>query len=122
EGLRRDKGLPLTGLHLGDVTLVEDDATHHLDVEGALPERALRRLADGRVRLEEELLEGLAVLVPLLELDGLGRELVVGELLELGLQRRDVVSLGLQSLEPAPFAESENFFEAAEILGHEIQG
>ena len=48
---------------------------------------ALARLADGREGLEEELLERLAVLEPLPELGGLAAQLVVGELLELGLER-----------------------------------
>ena len=49
--------------------------------------RALERLADGRERLEEEVLERLAVLDALLELGGLALQLLVGELLEVGLER-----------------------------------
>jgi hypothetical protein len=36
-GERRDEGLALAGLHLGDLALVQDDAAHHLDVEMAHP-------------------------------------------------------------------------------------
>src|SRR5207244_9415893 len=118
EGLRRDERLTFTGLHLGDVALVENDAAHHLDVEGTLAERALGSLANGRVGLEEQLLERLAVLVALLELDGLGGELLVGEVLEVRLQAGHVFRLRLQALEPPAFAEPEDFFEAAEILCH----
>ena len=65
ERQRRDERLALAGLHLGDVALVEDDPAHQLDVEEALPDRALARLADGGEGLEEELVERLAVLEPL---------------------------------------------------------
>ena len=60
-----DEGLALTGLHLGDVALVEDDRAHHLDVEHPLLRLAPARLADGRVGVEEEIVERLAVLEPL---------------------------------------------------------
>ena len=62
---RRDERLALTGLHLGDVALVEDDPAHHLDVEHPLLRLAPARLAHGGVRLEEQLVERLAVLEPL---------------------------------------------------------
>jgi len=120
--LRRHKRLSFAGLHLGDVTLVEDDPAHDLDVEGTLAERALSGLANSGIGLEEQLFERLAVLVALLELDGLGGELLVRELLELRLEAADVLRLVLQALEPPAFAESEDFFEAAEILGHRLQG
>ena len=69
----RDERLAFTGLHLGDVALVQDDPAHHLDVEDALVRLAHARLAHGGERLEEEVLERLAVLEPLAELDGLRR-------------------------------------------------
>ena len=75
ERLDGDEGLALAGLHLGDVALVEDDAAHLLDVEEADAHRALERLADGGEGLEDELVDRLAVLDPLLELDGLAGEL-----------------------------------------------
>ena len=63
---------------------MEDDAAHQLDVEERMPIVPLERLAHGGVRLEEDLLERLAVLDPLLELGGLAAQLVVRERLELG--------------------------------------
>src|SRR6266540_3569496 len=119
ERLDRDEGLALTGLHLGDVAFVERDPAHQLHVEEADADRALERLADGRVALEEELLERLAVLEPLLELGGLGGEFVVRERLELGFEGADVRRLVLKALEPAALAEAEDLFEGAEVLGHE---
>jgi hypothetical protein len=72
---------------------VEDDAAHHLDVEEADVHRALERLADGCIGLEEQLLERLAVVDALLELCGLAAEVVVRNLLEVGLEGGDVVRL-----------------------------
>ena len=71
------------------------------------------RLADGRERLEKELLEGLAVLEPLPELHRLGPELVVGERLELGLDRGDVGRLLGQPLHAAALADAKDFLEVS---------
>ena len=101
ERLRRDERLAFAGLHLGDVALVQDDAAHQLHVEEADAHRALERLADGGERLEEELVERLAVLEALAELGRLAGELLVGELLELGLERADVARLLGEPLERA---------------------
>ena len=57
ERQRRDERLPLAGLHLGDVALVEHDGAHDLDVEGPHPDGALRGLPDGREGLEDEVVE-----------------------------------------------------------------
>ena len=94
--------LSFARLHLGDVALVKGDAAHQLDVEEPDADRAPERLADGGERLEEELLERLAVLEALLELRRLRGELGVGERLELGFERADVGGLLGQPLEPAP--------------------
>ena len=66
----RDQRLALTGLHLGDVAEVQRRAAHDLDVEVALAEHPLGGLADGRERLGHQVVEGLAVGEPLLELVG----------------------------------------------------
>ena len=49
----------------------------------ALAERALGRLADHGEGLDQQVVEGLALGQALAELDGLGAQGVVGELLEL---------------------------------------
>ena len=103
---RGDERLALAGLHLGDVALVQDDPAHQLDVEDALVGLALARLADGRERLEEQLLDRLAVLEPLPELGGLAAQLVVAQRLELGLERGDVVGLLGQPFQPPALAEA----------------
>ena len=58
-GQRRDEGLALAGLHLGDLALVEDGAADQLDVEVAHPERPLHRLAGHREDVGQDLVEGL---------------------------------------------------------------
>ena len=57
-GERRDEGLALAGLHLGDLALVEDDAADELDVEVAHAERPLHRLAGHREDLGQDVVEG----------------------------------------------------------------
>ena len=117
-----DERLALTGLHLGDVALVEDDAAHHLHVEHPLLRLAPARLAHGGEGLEDELVERLAVLVPLLELGRLRAQLVVGERLELRLERRDVRSLLLEPLEAPPLAEAQDLLEcSADGRGHVLR-
>ena len=84
----RDERLALAGLHLGDVALVEDDPAHQLDVEHALVRRALARFADGRERVEDEVVEALAVLEPLPEHRRQALEVGGGELLVLAARAR----------------------------------
>ena len=95
---------------------MQDDAAHQLDVEHPLLRLAPARLADGSERLEEQLLERLAVLEPLPELGGRAAELVVGELLEVRLERRDVRGLLLEALDAPAFADAKDLLEAASDL------
>jgi hypothetical protein len=115
-----DERLSFAGLHLGDVALVEHHRAHELDVERAQPESALRRFADGRERLEDELVELLAVLEPLLELGGLPLELLVRKRLEAGLERGDVVRLFGELLEAPALADPQEFLECSVVLGHQL--
>ncbi len=119
ERLHGDERLALPGLHLGDVALVQHDPAHELDVEEPNADRPPERLPDRRVRLEDDLLQRLAVLDPLLELHGLRRELVVGERLEVRLEGSDVRRLLLQALEPASLAHAQDALEPpADLRGH----
>ena len=78
---RRDEGLALAGLHLGDPPEVQRGAAHQLHVVVALADGASRRLADRGERLDQQVVELLAVVEPLAELTGLGLEVVVGRAL-----------------------------------------
>ena len=95
---------------------MEDDPAHQLHVEHALVGLAQARLADGGERLEEEILERLAVLQALPELGRLAAQLVVGELLEVGLERRDVGGLLGEPLDSPALAGAQYFLETAEVL------
>jgi hypothetical protein len=53
----RGQGLALTGLHLGDVAVVERRATEDLHVVGPLVQHPPRRLADDRERLDLQVVE-----------------------------------------------------------------
>ena len=117
----RDERLAFAGLHLGDVALVQDDPAHHLDVEHALVGLAQARLADGGERLEEEVVELLAVREPLPELGRLRAQLVVGERPELGLERGDVRRLLAEPLHAPALAEAQELLEAG-AHGHDSQG
>ena len=85
-----DQRLAFAGLHLGDLAAVQDHAALELDVELALAERALGRLAHRGEGLDQEVVQGLALGQALAELDGLGAQLLVGELLELRFERVDL--------------------------------
>ena len=54
------ESLAFTGLHLGDGPVVQDHPADQLDVEMALLQRALGRLARERKAFEEELVQGFA--------------------------------------------------------------
>src|SRR5262249_147449 len=92
--------------------LVENDSAHQLNVEEPDADRPLERLADGGERLEQEVFELLAVLQPLPELGGLGGELLVGELLEVGLERADVRGLLGAALPATALSEPKELVEA----------
>ena len=95
-GQGRDEGFAFTGLHLGDPAEMQRGTAHELDVEVALADGALGRLADDRERLHQEVVQVLAVGQPLPELDRLVGELLVGEGFELWLQSIDVRHEGLK--------------------------
>ncbi len=95
------------------------DPAHQLNVEQADTDRSLEGFPHRGERLEDEILERLPVLEPLLEIGGLPSELGVRERLELGLERADVRRLLLQALETPSLAHAEDSLELAERLrGH----
>ena len=84
-----DQGLAFAGLHLGDAALVQHHAADQLDVEMALAERALGGLAHGGERRHQDVVERRALGELLLEFVGARAQRLVGELLQLLLQRVD---------------------------------
>ena len=84
-GEGRHEGLALAGLHLGDVALVQGRPTHQLHVEMTLPDRPPCGLSDGSERFGQEVVERLTVRDAFLERDRVLPELVVAQVLDLGL-------------------------------------
>ena len=99
----------LRALHV--LSLVDAIACEDTRTSGAL----LRHFG-----LEKQLLERRAVLEPLLELGRLRLELGVRELLELGLEREDVLGLVADPLEAPALAGAQNFLEGAKGGRHRL--
>ncbi len=86
EGERRHEGLPLAGLHLGDVAAMEPDTTQELDVEVGLLQRPRSSLADDGEGTGEDVLQRLAGGKPLAEQSRLAAQLFTGELRRVRLE------------------------------------
>ena len=84
-----DQRLAFAGDHLGDVAAVQDHAAHQLDVEVAHVQEPPARLAAGRERLGQEVVERLARGPTAAEFLGLGLELIVRKRLHLRLELVD---------------------------------
>ena len=110
---RRHEGLALAGLHLGDPTEVERRPAHQLHVEVALadhPSAASRVTANASI---SDVVELGAVGESLPELVRLGPQGVVGQLLDLRLERVDVGDDALEGLELLALAGAEDAIEDA---------
>ena len=85
-----DQGLAFAGLHLGDGAFVQHHAADQLDVEMALAERALGRLAHRGEGRHQDVVERLAVGELVAGTPSVrAAQLVVGERRDLGLERVD---------------------------------
>ena len=106
---RRNQRLAFARSHLGDRALVKHHAADQLDVERTLAERPLGGLADGGEGRHQKVIERRTGRKFGPELLGTGAQLVVRELLELGLQRVDRVHLGPKRLKPAVIDRAKDF-------------
>ena len=97
---RRNQRLAFAGLHLGDVAFMQHHAADQLDVEMALPERALGRLAHGGEGRNQDVVQRLAVGELVAEFGGAGFQRLVRQRGDFGFQRIDGVDAGLISLDP----------------------
>ena len=104
-----DQGLAFTGLHFGDVAPVQGSTAHELHVEVTLAKGALGDLAHGGECLGHDLVQALAVFDFLLELRGLGLQVLVGEGGDLVLQGVHGLGHVLQLLELVAFTHSQGF-------------
>ena len=92
---RGDQSFAFAGFHLRDLAVVQHHAANQLDVEMTLAERALACLAHGGEGRHQDVVERLAAGELLLEGLGARAQRIVGELLELFLQRVDGVNTRL---------------------------
>ena len=91
--------LAFAGDHFGDVAAVQDHAAHELHVVMAQPEHAATRLAADGERLDQQVVERLALGQTPAELVGLLAQLRRTHLLVLRLQRVDGVDPRLELLQ-----------------------
>ena len=105
---RRDEGLALAGLHLGDGALVKHHAAHQLNVEMALAEGSPGGFAHGGEGGDEQIVEFDAVRDLAAELGGLGAELIVAQRHHLGFERVDRVDARLVGLDATIVGGAEN--------------
>ena len=103
-----DQGLTFTGLHFRDLALVQGDAAHDLNVEGTHAQDSPRGLTDRRERLHQDVVQGLALFEAVLELLGLGLQLLVRQGLEVLLHGINLRCEAIQLAQHAAFARAKD--------------
>ena len=103
------QGLAFTGLHLGDAALVQDDAADELHPVGAQAQHTVGCLTAGGKGLRQQVVQGLAVFITLLQLRGLGLELGIGIALVFFLQDFDLADDGIKALDLLRHVGSKQF-------------
>ena len=98
-GERGHERLAFTGAHLRDLALVQHHSTDQLHVEMTHAQRALGHLAHASEGFMQQAVQAFAIRHAGFELGGLGAQLLVGELGELGLERIDARHILLHALE-----------------------
>ncbi len=96
-----DQRLAFAGLHLGDLALVQHHAALELDVEMALAQGTLGRLAHGGEGFDQKVVDGFALGQALAEFSGPGAQLLVGELGQLRLECVDLRHRLVEALDDA---------------------
>ena len=91
--------LTFAGLHLGDPTLMQDNAADELHRIGPHTQHPVCRLPDGGEGLRQQIIQGFAVLQPLLELGGLAPKLLLAQSLVAVLQSQNFIYRGLDFLQ-----------------------
>ena len=112
------QGLTFTGLHLSDTALVQDDTADELYPVGTHAQHTPGGLTAGGKGLRQDIVQGLAVLQTLLELRGLGLELLVAERFVLILQGLDLLHQRHNRLDLPLRTGAENFLQETHIRSH----
>ena len=106
----RDQRLALARLHLGNVTLMQEDTAHELHVEGPQAKRPLGGLAAVGKGFGKQVVQAFALHRPRRQLFGLVLELVVGEGFELCLEIVDLLHEGPCRLDFPVVRRAEDLF------------
>ena len=104
----RNQRLTFTGFHFRDLALVQGDAAHDLDMEGTHAQDTPRGLTDRRKRLHQDVVQGLALFEAVLELLGLGLQLLVRQGLEVLLHGINLRCEAIQLAQHAAFARAKD--------------
>ena len=88
-----------TGAHLGDASLMQDDAADDLHGEVTHAQHPIRRLAAGGKRFRQNIVQRLAGFQPVFQLIGLGPQSFVGHGAVFLFQREHLVAQGLDALD-----------------------
>ena len=110
-GQGRDEGLTFTGFHLGETSLMQDDAADDLYGEVLHPKHTPRRFAAYRKCVGQDVVGGLAVTQSFLEKCCLFLEFAVGHLLIFALKRTHRVADGTDAFELLGGIITEDRFE-----------
>ena len=111
-----DEGLAFAGLHLGDAALMQHDAADELHAKRLHAQHAPRGLARRGKRLRQQVVERLAVGVALLELVGLGAQLLVRERGIFVRHGFNFISDRIEPLELMVAVRTKYFFEKTHLL------
>ena len=111
-----DQRLAFTGLHLGDAGAVQHDAADDLHGVGLHAQHAPVGLAADGERLRQQVVERLAVGIALLELVGLGAQLLVRERGVLVRHGFDFIGDRVEPLELMVAVSTKYFFEKTHLL------
>jgi len=107
----RCQGFPLTGAHLGDFSLVQDDAAEQLHIEMPLTEHPLSCLADDGKGLGQELIKAFALCQTFFELHGFCRQRDIVQDLDFRLQTVNPGNERLKLFEIPVVTAAENLCE-----------
>ena len=113
---RRDKGLALAGLHLGDLAAMEHDAADDLNREVTHPQHPVGGLAAGREGVGQDVVQRFAVGQPLFQCRGDRLQLCIRKRLVVILQREHLVRDGTDLFQLLIGKAAENLFEKSHLI------
>ena len=116
----RDKRFAFTGLHLGDVALVQEIPAHQLHVEGPEAQRPFRTLSAVRECLGQDVVKVFAIRDALAELLGLLNKPLVAQRGEFLFERIDAVHDGLGRPDLAVVRGPEHLFRDRSKSKHSL--